>query len=67
MPIRYWFEAGRKGKRPPGIPRCRWVDNIKLYLREIEWDVMEWINLAQDTALMNTEIKFRVPKMLGSC
>jgi hypothetical protein len=26
----------------------RWVDNIKMDLREIEWDVMDWIDLAQD-------------------
>jgi hypothetical protein len=23
------------GKRPVGRPRCRWVDNIRIYLREI--------------------------------
>jgi hypothetical protein len=25
-----------------------WVDNIKMDLREIEWDGMDWIELAQD-------------------
>jgi hypothetical protein len=25
-----------------------WVDNIKLDLREIGWDGMDWIDLAQD-------------------
>jgi hypothetical protein len=25
-----------------------WKDNIKMDLREIEWDVMDWIDLAQD-------------------
>jgi hypothetical protein len=25
-------------KRPPGRPRRRWVGNIKMDLREIEWD-----------------------------
>jgi hypothetical protein len=24
-----------EGKRPLGRPRCRWVDNIKINLREI--------------------------------
>jgi hypothetical protein len=33
-------------KRPLG--RCRWVDNIKMDLREIEWGVMYWIDLVQD-------------------
>jgi hypothetical protein len=39
-----------EGKRPVGRPkpRCRCVDNIKLDLREIEWDGMDWIELAQD-------------------
>jgi hypothetical protein len=36
------------GKRPLGRPRGRWVDNIKIDLREIEWDGMDWIDLAQD-------------------
>jgi hypothetical protein len=27
-----------EGKRPLGRPRCRWVDNIKIDLREIGWD-----------------------------
>jgi hypothetical protein len=26
------------GKRPLGRPRRRWVDNIKMDLREIGWD-----------------------------
>jgi hypothetical protein len=28
-----------EGKRPLGRPRRRWVDNIKMDLGEIEWDV----------------------------
>jgi hypothetical protein len=30
-----------EGKRPLGIPRRRWVDNIKMDLREIGWDDMD--------------------------
>jgi hypothetical protein len=26
----------------------RWEDNIKMYLREVEWGDMDWIDLAQD-------------------
>jgi len=37
-----------KGKRPLGRPRCRWENNIKLDLREIGIDGMNWIQLAQD-------------------
>jgi hypothetical protein len=36
-------------KRPLGRPRRRWVDNIKIVLREIGWDCMDWINLAQES------------------
>jgi hypothetical protein len=34
-----------EGKRPLGRPRRRWVDNIKMDLREIGWDGMDWIDL----------------------
>jgi hypothetical protein len=27
-----------EGKRPLGRPRSRWVNNIKMDLRETEWD-----------------------------
>jgi hypothetical protein len=37
-----------EGKRPLGIPRRKWVDNIKMDLREIGWDGADWINLTQD-------------------
>jgi hypothetical protein len=37
------------GKSQLGIPRCRWVDNIKLNLREIEWGGMGCSDLAQDS------------------
>jgi hypothetical protein len=30
-----------EGKRLLGRPRCRWVDNIEMDLREIEWDDMD--------------------------
>jgi hypothetical protein len=31
-----------------GRPRHRWEDNIKLDLQELEWEGMDWIELAQD-------------------
>jgi hypothetical protein len=36
------------GKRPLGRPRRRWVDDIKMDLRGIGWDGVDWIELAQD-------------------
>jgi hypothetical protein len=51
-----------EGKRPLGIPRRRWVDNIKIDLREIGSD---WIDMAQDKdhwrALVNTVLNLRSP------
>jgi hypothetical protein len=35
-----------EGKRPLGRPRHRWVDNIKMDLRELEWVGIDWIDLA---------------------
>jgi hypothetical protein len=35
-------------KRPLGRPRRWWVDNIKMDLREIKWDDVDWIKLAHD-------------------
>jgi hypothetical protein len=54
-----------EGKRSLRIPRCRWVDNIKMYLREIGWSGVGWIDLAQERgewrALVNTIMNLRVP------
>jgi hypothetical protein len=35
-----------EGKRPFGRPRRRWVDNIKMDLREVGWDGRDWIDRA---------------------
>jgi hypothetical protein len=54
-----------EGKRPLGRRRRRWVENIKIDLREIVWDDMDWIDMAQDRdqwmALVNTVMNFRIP------
>jgi hypothetical protein len=58
-----------KGKRPLGRPTHRWEDNIKMVPRQIAWDVVNWIHLAQNRdrwrALVNTVMKFRVPENVG--
>jgi hypothetical protein len=49
-----------KGNKLLGRPRRRWVD-----LRDIGWDGMDWIDLAEDRdqwrALVNTAMNLRVP------
>jgi hypothetical protein len=54
-----------EGRRPLGRPRRKWLDNIKMDLREIGWDNLDWINLTRDRdswrALVNTLMNLRVP------
>jgi hypothetical protein len=58
-----------EGRRPLGRPRLRWVDNIKMDLREVGWDGVDWIDTAQDRdqwrALVNTVLNLRVPRNTG--
>jgi hypothetical protein len=63
---RYRILVGKpEGKRPLGRPRRRWVDNIKMDLREIGWDGVHWMDMFQDRdqwrALVNTVLNLRVP------
>jgi hypothetical protein len=55
--------AKRERKRPLGRQRVRWLDNIKMNLRETGWGGMDWIDLAQDRdqrrALVNTVMQGR--------
>jgi hypothetical protein len=37
-----------EGKRPLGRPRRRWVDNIRMDLREVGWGDVDWTGLAKD-------------------
>jgi hypothetical protein len=54
-----------EGKRPLGRSRRRWVDNIKMNLREICWDGVDCMDMAQDRdqwrALVNTVLNLRLP------
>jgi hypothetical protein len=59
-----------EGKKSLGRPRRRWVGSIKMDLREIGWDGMDWIDLDQDRdqwrALVSAVMNLRVHKTLGS-
>jgi hypothetical protein len=50
---------------PPGRHRRRWEDNIKMDLKEVGWESMDWIDLAEDRdrwrALVNAVMNFLVP------
>jgi len=52
-------------KRPLGRPRHRWVDNIRMDLREVGCGCMDWIGLAQDRdrwwMLVSAVMNLRVP------
>jgi hypothetical protein len=54
-----------EGKRPPGRSIRRWVDNIRMDLREVGWSDVDWIGLAQDRnrwrALVSSVLNLRVP------
>jgi hypothetical protein len=62
----YRILVGRpEGKRPPGRPRRKWEDNIKMDLREIVIDGTNWSRLTQDRVqlrdFVNTKMNLRVP------
>jgi hypothetical protein len=62
----YGVLVGRpEGKRPLGITKRRWEDNITMDLQEIGIDGANWIRLAQGTvqsrAFARTVMNLRVP------
>jgi len=62
----YRFLVGKpEGKRPLGIPRRRWVDNIRMDLQEVGCGYMDWTGLAQDResrwTLVSAVMNLRVP------
>jgi hypothetical protein len=63
--IAYRILMGKpEGRSPLGRPRRRWLDNIKLDLREIGLDGVDWIDMAQNMdqwrALVNTALNLWV-------
>jgi hypothetical protein len=62
-------------KRPLRRPRHRWVDNIKMDLREVEWRGIYWIDLAWDrdqwmafvNTVMNIQVLQNIGNFLSSC
>jgi len=54
-----------EGKRPIGRRRHKWEDNIRIDLREIGWEDVDWMRLAHDRnqwrVLVNTVANLGVP------
>jgi hypothetical protein len=52
-------------KSPPGRPRHRWEDNIKMDLQDVGCEGTDWIELTQDRdrwrALVNAVMNLRNP------
>jgi hypothetical protein len=42
------FVGKPEGKRPPGRRRRRWEDNIRMDLREMVREGVDWMHMAQD-------------------
>jgi hypothetical protein len=59
------FMGKPEGRRPLGRPRHRWVDNIRMDVREVGWADVDWIGLAKDRnrwiALVNSVLSLWVP------
>ena len=64
-----------EGRRPPGRPRRRWVDNIRMDFQEVGCGYMDWIGLVQDrdrwrtlvSAVMNLRVPWNAGNFLTSC
>jgi hypothetical protein len=54
-----------EGKKSVERHRRRWDHGNKICLRELVWDLVDWINLVQSRgqwrAIVNTAMNFRVP------
>jgi hypothetical protein len=54
-----------EGKRQFGTPRRRWKENIRVDLREVGWEGVDWMHLDQDRdqwrALVSKVVNLRVP------
>jgi len=60
-----------EGKRPHRRPRRRWGDNIRMDIKEIRREVLDWFHLAQGKtqwrALVDTIMRFQVQERWEIC
>jgi hypothetical protein len=50
------FVGKPEQKYPLGRLRCRWEKHIRMDLREIRWEVVNWIFLALVNMVINSEV-----------
>jgi hypothetical protein len=54
-----------EGKRPLGRSKRIWENRIRMDIRKIGWEVVDWLHLAQDgeewRSFVNTVMNLRVP------
>ena len=59
-----------EGKRPLGILRRRWEDNVEMDLQEVGCGDMDWIEQAQDRdrerSLVKAVMNLRIPYNAGN-
>jgi hypothetical protein len=63
-----------EGKMPLGRRRLRWEDNIRIDLRDIMWEAVDWMDLVQDgdqwralvSMVMNLEVSQNAKNFLTS-
>ena len=60
MYTRFWL-GKPEGTKSLGGPRRGWEDNIKMDLQKVGCGRMDWVELAQDRALVNAVMNLRVP------
>jgi hypothetical protein len=68
--IAYSILVGKsKGKRPLGRLRRRWRNKVRMDLREIGWEGVDWMHMDQDRdqwrAVVNTAMNLRAPYKAG--
>jgi len=61
----------REGKRSLGRPSRRWKDNIRMCLKGVRCEDVDWIKLVDDRdlsrAAVNAVMDLRVPQKRGEC
>jgi hypothetical protein len=55
-----FYNKNLKGRELWEHPMCRWGDNVKWVHKEIRWDLVDWIHLAQDKDQFQTLVNAAV-------